>query len=117
MAWQWVYKAKVIRVIDGDTIEVMTDRGYGDYKKMRLRLKDIDTPELNSKDQAERVQAMAATAALAQLLPEGKEIVFESFKLSFDRYVADVWLAEDWIVRPHDTIQSAMVKTGHAVIV
>ena len=41
----WTYRAKVIRVIDGDTVDVDIDLGFGMiYKKQRVRLMGIDTP-------------------------------------------------------------------------
>lgn len=121
MEWKWLWKAKVVRVIDGDTIEVMADRGYGDYRKMRLRLKDINTPELTDKDPVVRAKAVAAKEYLESLLPPDTILVFESFKLSFDRYVADIWFESDYLsasdVSDISSLQAKLIDSGHATYV
>ena len=43
----WTYRAAPHRVIDGDTIEVMVELGFGVQKIERIRIADIDCPELN----------------------------------------------------------------------
>lgn len=40
------YIGKVYRVVDGDTIYVTVDLGFGIYTKLKLRLAGIDTPEI-----------------------------------------------------------------------
>ena len=42
----YVYRAKLERVIDGDTLEVVIDLGFNILRKIKIRLKDIDTPEI-----------------------------------------------------------------------
>ena len=40
------YHAKVLRVIDGDTIELEIDLGFGVFKREKVRLARVDTPEV-----------------------------------------------------------------------
>ena len=48
------YKVKeVVKVVDGDTIDVVIDLGFDLFKKERVRLAGIDTPESRTKDLAE----------------------------------------------------------------
>ncbi len=42
----WTYVARVLRVIDGDTLDVVVDLGIGHRAFPRLRLRGIDTAEL-----------------------------------------------------------------------
>ena len=42
---QYIYKAEVDRVVDGDTVDVLLDLSFGVYRKVRLRANGIDTPE------------------------------------------------------------------------
>tara|TARA_R110000824_G_scaffold101257_1_gene240566 strand:- start:2133 stop:2438 length:306 start_codon:yes stop_codon:yes gene_type:complete len=44
------YKAKVHRVIDGDTVDLIVDLGFGVHIKIRGRLADVDTPERGHED-------------------------------------------------------------------
>lgn len=41
----WAYRAKVERVIDGDTLDVTVDAGFANYRTERLRLLGVNTPE------------------------------------------------------------------------
>ena len=42
---QYIYKAEVDRVVDGDTVDVLLDLSFGVYRKVRIRANGIDTPE------------------------------------------------------------------------
>lgn len=49
------YKIKeVIRIIDGDTIEILIDIGFNIFHKEKVRLNRIDTPEIHSKNEFEK---------------------------------------------------------------
>ena len=42
------YKVSIVKVVDGDTVDVDIDLGFGmSYKKQRVRMLGIDTPELS----------------------------------------------------------------------
>lgn len=56
------YRAKVRRVVDGDTVDFEVDLGFHMYAKIRTRLIDVDTPERGEKD------FNRATAMLENLL-------------------------------------------------
>jgi len=56
----WEYRAKLARIIDGDTIDVSTDLGFGmDGLHMRLRLLGVDTPERNQLGYNDAIQYVA----------------------------------------------------------
>jgi micrococcal nuclease len=44
----YIYKAELIRVIDGDTVELMIDQGFSNFTKQTMRLYGIDAPEMNT---------------------------------------------------------------------
>jgi micrococcal nuclease len=44
----YIYKAELIRVVDGDTVELMIDLGFDTLRKERFRLYGIDAPEMNT---------------------------------------------------------------------
>ena len=49
------YKVSVVKVVDGDTIDVDIDLGFGMvYKKQRVRMKGIDNPESRTRDLVEK---------------------------------------------------------------
>ena len=68
------YKAKLVRVVDGDTVDAMIDCGFSIFKKKRIRLHGIDAPESRTRDKAEKKRGLAAKARLKELIKEGKNV-------------------------------------------
>lgn len=89
------YNAIVTRVIDGDTLEVDIDLGFKTIlQKEKLRLLDIDTPELRSKNLLEREHAQEAKTYVENLLPRGTAIrvrTEKDKKGKYGRYLAWVY--------------------------
>ena len=72
--------AEVIRVIDGDTIEVNAHIWVGQYIRTKVRLLDIDTPEIRRpKCEAERTVGQEAKAMTERLV--GKEVKLYNVKM------------------------------------
>ena len=56
------YRIKeVVKVVDGDTVDVILDLGFGLYKKERCRIAGIDTPEKRTRDKDEKLLGLDAT--------------------------------------------------------
>ena len=71
------YKVNIIKVVDGDTVDVDIDLGFGIWlKKERVRMMGIDTPESRTSDKVEKVFGLAAKARLSSLL--GSEAVLQT---------------------------------------
>lgn len=68
------YKAKLVRVVDGDTVDVMIDCGFSIFKKDRVRLYGINAPESRTRDKEEKKRGLAAKARLKELIKEGKNV-------------------------------------------
>jgi len=64
------YKATLMRVVDGDTIDAEIDLGFKIFIKERIRLMGIDTPESRTRNLAEKSWGKAASARLSELLAE-----------------------------------------------
>ena len=65
------YNFRVIsidRVLDGDTIDVTIDLGFDLYKKERVRVAGVDTPEKRTRDKEEKALGLDATAWLKEKL-------------------------------------------------
>jgi len=52
---------EINRVVDGDTIDVTIDLGFDLYKKERVRVAGVDTPEKRTKDSEEKALGLDAT--------------------------------------------------------
>lgn len=91
------YKAKCLRVIDGDTIVCeWIDLGFhiSLIDEVQLRFRRIDAPEINTKDKEEKKRGLASKEWLVGKI-EGREIIIETYKArqhdAFHRYLAEVW--------------------------
>ena len=62
------YNAVVDRVVDGDTIDVTIDLGFKVWKKMRVRMEGINTPESRTRDLEEKKRGLAAKDRLKEIL-------------------------------------------------
>ena len=86
----WSYVAQVNRVIDGDTMWVTLDTGFGDYVDQKLRLRGIDTAEMGT------VEGLRAKDFVQAAVGNTKSIVVATTKVDkYDRYLADVLYSED----------------------
>jgi micrococcal nuclease len=73
------YKAKLLKVVDGDTVDVDIDLGFGVWlRNERVRIMGIDTPESRTRDKVEKLFGLAAKKRLKELLT--KDIVLKTFK-------------------------------------
>ena len=59
---------KIDKVLDGDTIDVTNDLGFDLYKKERVRIAGVDTPEKRTRDPEEKVLGLDATKWLKDKL-------------------------------------------------
>jgi len=66
------YRAKIVRVVDGDTVDVDIDLGFGVWlHKQRVRLYGIDTPESRTRDLDEKKYGLMAKEFLKDQLKDG----------------------------------------------
>lgn len=88
----YLYKAKIVKVIDGDTVDAVLDLGFYMSAKLRLRLNGINTPELTSQDVREASNARQAKMILASLV-ESKDVLLKTYKADkYGRWLADIIL-------------------------
>ena len=64
----FIYNAKCLRVVDGDTVDATVDLGFDTWKKIRIRLVGINTPETRTRDLEEKAKGLAAKNFLIDLL-------------------------------------------------
>tara|TARA_Y100000356_G_scaffold94713_1_gene80121 strand:+ start:190 stop:633 length:444 start_codon:yes stop_codon:yes gene_type:complete len=115
------YRAKVIKVIDGDTVDVDIDLGFGIIlTDERVRIMGIDTPESRTRDKVEKKFGLLAKKRLTQLL--GKSCVLktqinkdgEDMKGKFGRILGD-FVCYDHANDRHSTVTQILVDEGYAV--
>jgi len=116
------YKAKLLKVIDGDTVDVDIDLGFGVWlRNERVRIMGIDTPESRTRNKLEKLFGLAAKKRLKELL-NTKDLVLKTFKGrggedakgKFGRILGDFnvyYHNDDRLCR----VTEIMIKEGHAV--
>ena len=115
------YNCKVVKIVDGDTVDVDIDLGFGiQLTDERVRIMGIDTPESRTSDKVEKVFGLAAKHRLMSLLGETCVLKTqinkdgEDMKGKFGRILGDfdVYDAKTDAWRPATDM---LVEEGHAV--
>jgi len=115
------YDVKVIKVIDGDTVDVDIDLGFGvTLTDERVRIMGIDTPESRTRDKVEDLFGEAAKARLKELMEEGGKLITtenrkgEDMKGKFGRILGD-FKVERFENGPAELVTDILIEEGHAV--
>ena len=83
----YTYRGYLDYVIDGDTVVLYVDLGFGTYSRQKLRLRGIDTPELKTPE------GEKAKAFVVEILKKPKLIKIRTYrKDKYDRYLADIFV-------------------------
>ena len=113
------YRCKVVKVVDGDTVDVDIDLGFGLWlKKQRIRLYGIDTPESRTRDKVEKRFGLKAKDYLTKRLEEGAILKTRLDKRGkFGRILGEFILleAEGTRYEMPVNVNQEMVEQHHAV--
>lgn len=110
------YRAKINRIVDGDTVDVDIDLGFGVVlTDERVRIMGIDTPESRTRDKVEKVFGLASKHRLEELLGEYAVLKTtinkdgEDMKGKFGRVLGD------FLVKDGLRVSDVLIEEGHAV--
>jgi micrococcal nuclease len=85
------YKATVLKVIDGDTIDAEVDLGFRLKISDRFRLVGINAPETRTRNKEEKAKGLKSKKYVIEKI-EGKEVIIKTEKKGkFGRYLATVY--------------------------
>ena len=103
------YKAQLIRVIDGDTLDCRIDLGFSVFVKKRVRLMGIDTWESRTRDLEEKKKGLAAKSRLIELLQaDAGEFTLISYGVGkFGRVLGEIEVTAG-------NVCDILVEEGHA---
>jgi micrococcal nuclease len=113
------YRVDIVKVVDGDTVDVDIDLGFGVMlNDERVRMMGIDTPESRTRDKVEKVFGLAAKEALKKLL--GPQAILktqinrngEDMKGKFGRILGDFTVEHNG---EEKGATQALIEDGHAV--
>ena len=110
------YKVNILKVVDGDTVDVDIDFGFGCWlRNERVRIVGIDCPESRTSDRIEKVFGEAAKQRLTSLLSSEAILISqvskmgENMKGKFGRILGDFRTINDQVV------STTLMEEGHAV--
>jgi micrococcal nuclease len=114
------YKVKVVKVVDGDTIDVDIDLGFSTVlKKQRVRFLGIDTPESRTRDLVEKKFGKASKKHLKGLLESAESLSLISHdKGKFGRILGEIiahFNEGHPVYETEVNVNEQMILDGHAV--
>ena len=113
------YRAKLVKVVDGDTIDAMIDVGFDIWIKKRTRYKGIDTWESRTRDLDEKKKGLAAKARNKELL-ESVSNKSGYFRIKsygtgkYGRVLADIYIQDS--DHNHIWVNKQLITEGHAYV-
>ena len=104
------YEATVRRWVDGDTVDVDIDLGFGlIFHNQRIRLYGIDAYESRTRDLDEKEKGLAATAFVNEMAPVGSKITIVTYKTGkYGRILAEIFLDD------YTNLNKLLTEKGHA---
>ena len=105
------YKCKLVKVVDGDTVDVDIDLGFGVWlQNQRIRMYGIDAPESRTSDKVEKVYGMAAKDFVIKWTNAGDLVLktFKDGKGKYGRILGELWYNDV-------NINQRMIEEHHAV--
>jgi micrococcal nuclease len=113
------YDIVVIRIVDGDTVDVDINLGFGVWlKDERVRIMGIDTPESRTRDSVEKLFGKASGARLSELMKNGGKLITtedkdgEDMKGKFGRILGDFYVEHNG---KKARVTDILIEEGHAV--
>ena len=106
------YNCTIKRVVDGDTVDVDIDLGFGIWvHNERVRLYGIDTPESRTRDLEEKKAGLFAKDVVLHYLPEGSKQVLRTHKDKVGKYgrVLGEFVIYDSLADRQTTINQFMI--------
>ena len=108
----YTYNAKVVKVVDGDTIDALVDLGFNTWKNVRIRMNGMNAPESRTRDLEEKARGLAAKARLKEILKENKNkfILVSHGVGKYGRCLGEIFLTMEG-----DSVNNLLISEGHAV--
>ena len=110
------YRCKVAHIVDGDTVDLDIDLGFGVWlHKQRIRKFGIDTPESRTRDLEEKKYGLAAKKFLTGMLDDEGGLTLKTQKDAegkYGRILGEIWRTTNYADR---SINQYMIEKHHAV--
>ena len=116
---KYIYRAKLDRVVDGDTVDALIDVGFDIWFKKRIRFKGVDTWESRTRNLEEKALGLKAKARTKELLEKvsSKSGYFrlKSYGLGkYGRVLGEIFIMDNegkqW------NVKETLIAEGHAYV-
>lgn len=111
------YVGEVIKVVDGDTFDVIIDLGFDVHHKARVRLYGVNTPESRTKDAAEKELGLKAKAFTADWLTNHKKVFIKTVidkNEKYGRVLAEIYSSADIDSPTTACLNKDIIEAGYA---
>ena len=113
MTDRYVRGARLHRVVDGDTVDLIVDLGFDVWLKERVRLAGVDAPESRTRDLEEKARGLRATAFVERWF-EGYGGIVQLQSTNFRTGKFGRVLGRVWDPSFSDCLNDALLAEGHA---
>jgi micrococcal nuclease len=117
MSERFWYGATVLKVVDGDTIELMIDLGFNIHHKIRVRLYGVNTPESRTKNLAEKEMGLKAKKFTEDWLTNHKWVYVNTIPDKNDKYgriLAKIFSSDDIEAPTTACLNKDIIQSGYA---
>ena len=116
---KYIYRAKLDRVVDGDTVDALIDVGFDIWFKKRIRFMGLDTWESRTRDLEEKKKGLAAKARTKELLEKvsSKSGYFRLKSLGLGKYgrvLGELFIMDG--AGKQICINETLIAEGHAYV-
>jgi len=107
------YNATLLRVVDGDTADVMIDLGFNTWSKKRLRFKGVDTWEKRTRNLEEKAKGILASEFTEEHLKlnDGKFVIQSFGTGKYGRVLAEIFIK---LNGEETSLNKLLIENGHA---
>ena len=118
----YIYKASLIRVVDGDTVEIIIDQGFSNFTKQTMRLYGIDAPEMRTEaGKAARAWLWGALQPLEAIYVQTIQLETKAKRDKYGRFLAVLYSDLSDLranLQPKtlavESVNARMIVRGHA---
>jgi len=109
------YNATLLRVVDGDTADVMIDLGFNTWSKKRLRFKGVDTWEKRTRNLEEKAKGILASKFTEEhmKLNDGKFVIQSFGTGKYGRVLAEIFVK---LNGEETSLNKLLIENGHAYV-
>ena len=111
---QYFYRAKLDRVVDGDTVDFNLDLGFDIWHKARVRLNGVNTPESRTRDLEEKALGLAAKSYVQGWLDKYESVYIHTSKDAkgkYGRILGTIYADTDML----NCLNVDIIASGHGV--